>query len=88
VGRSELANGPDIYDTTDVTRDIYPIRAVVRPGNSGGPLIGTSGQVYGMVFASAVSLRATGYALTGTEIAGDIRLGLTRTAAVSTQGCQ
>ena len=88
VGRSELANGPDIYDTSDVVRDIYPIRAVVQPGNSGGPLISTDGRVYGMVFASAVSLRATGYALTGGEIAGDIRLGLTRTAAVSTQACQ
>ncbi len=88
VGRSELANGPDIYDRTHVIRDIYPIRAVVRPGNSGGPLIARDGQVYGMVFAAAVSVRDTGYALTGSEISRDLRLGLTRTSGASTGPCQ
>jgi S1-C subfamily serine protease len=88
VGRSELADGPDIYDRTHVTRDIYPIRALVRPGNSGGPLIAPTGQVYGMVFAAAVSVPDTGYALTGGELARDIRLGLDRTATVSTEQCQ
>lgn len=88
VGRSELANGPDIYDRTHVIRDIYPIRAVVQPGNSGGPLIASNGQVYGMVFAAAVSVRDTGYALTGSEISRDLAAGLTRTAATSTRQCQ
>lgn len=88
VGRPELADGPDIYDRTHVVRDIYPIRALVRPGNSGGPLIAPDGRVYGMVFAAAVSVKDTGYALTGTEIAKDIRLGLDRTTTVSTQQCQ
>jgi S1-C subfamily serine protease len=88
VGRSELANGPDIYDRTDVVRDIYPIRALVQPGNSGGPLISPDGQVYGMVFAAAVSVKDTGYALTGREIAGDIRRGLDRTGRASTGQCQ
>ena len=88
VGRSELADGPDIYDRTHVTRDIYPIRALVEPGNSGGPLIAPGGQVYGMVFASAVSVKDTGYALTGGEIASDIRLGLDRSASASTEQCQ
>jgi S1-C subfamily serine protease len=88
VGRSELADGPDIYDRTHVTRDIYPIRALVRPGNSGGPLIAPDGQVYGMVFAAAVSVPDTGYALTGSELARDIRLGLDRTATASTEQCQ
>jgi len=88
VGSAELANGPDIYDRSDVVRDIYPIRAVVLPGNSGGPLIATNGRVYGMVFAAAVSVPNTGYALTSSEIASDIRRGLRRGTAVSTQGCQ
>lgn len=88
VGRSELANGPDIYDKTQVIRDIYPIRARVLPGNSGGPLIATDGRVYGMVFAAAVSVRNTGYALTGSEIASDLRRSLTRTSGVSTRECQ
>lgn len=88
VGRSELANGPDIYQRTRVIRDIYPIRAVVRPGNSGGPLIAPHGQVYGMVFAAAVSVPDTGYALTGSELSHDLKLGLHRTVGVSTEGCQ
>jgi S1-C subfamily serine protease len=88
VGRSEQADGPDIYNTTHVVRDIYPIRALVQPGNSGGPLIARDGQVYGMVFAAAVSVKDTGYALTGSEIATDISRGLDRTASVSTQQCQ
>ncbi len=88
VGRSELANGPDIYDKTQVIRDIYPIRARVLPGNSGGPLIATNGRVYGMVFAAAVSVRNTGYALTGSEIASDLSRGLTRSSSVSTRECQ
>jgi S1-C subfamily serine protease len=88
VGRSELATGPDIYDSTQVTRSIYPIRALVRPGNSGGPLIAPDGQIYGMVFAAAVSLKDTGYALTGSEIQSDLRSGLRRFSAVSTESCQ
>jgi len=88
VGRSEEASGPDIYNTTRVIRDIYPIRAVVKPGNSGGPLLAPDGRVYGMVFAAAVSVPGTGYALTGSELAADIRIGLHRNAGASTGPCQ
>jgi len=88
VGRSESAIGPDIYDTTRVIRAIYPVRAVVKPGNSGGPLIAPGGQVYGMVFAAAVAVPSTGYALTSGELRSDIRLGAHRTALASTQSCQ
>ncbi|HEX9031384.1 MAG TPA: MarP family serine protease [Streptosporangiaceae bacterium] len=88
VGRSEQATGPDIYDTARVTRSIYPIRAVVQPGNSGGPLIAPGGRVYGMVFAAAISVSGTGYALTASELATDIHSGEHRTALVSTRACQ
>jgi S1-C subfamily serine protease len=88
VGRSESASGPDIYDNQRVVREIYPIRATIRPGNSGGPLIARNGQVYGMVFAAAVSVPKTGYALTSGQLAQDIAEGQYRTAAVSTGGCQ
>jgi len=87
VARSELASGPDIYGNSTVLRHIYPIRARVRPGNSGGPLIAPDGQVYGMVFAAAVSNPGTGYALTSGELRSDVRAGLDRLAAVPTGGC-
>lgn len=58
------ATGLDIYDESTVTRDVYQLRATVRPGNSGGPLLTTDGQVYGMVFARSAAHPDTGYALT------------------------
>jgi S1-C subfamily serine protease len=88
VGRSELASGPDIYGTRKVVRDIYPIRAVVKPGNSGGPLIAPDGRVYGMVFAAAVAVPETGYALTASQLSGDISRGAHLTAATGTGACQ
>jgi S1-C subfamily serine protease len=88
MDKSELANSPDIYNKTRLIRDIYPIRAVVRPGNSGGPLIAPDGRIYGMVFAAGVQQRGTGYALTSSEIAPDIRLGEQRAISVSTESCQ
>lgn len=89
VGRPEYASGPDIYDTSRVVRDIYPIRAVVKPGNSGGPLIAPrTGRVYGMVFAAAVAVPKTGYALTASQLASDIHRGQNSTKAAPTGACQ
>src|SRR6266568_525169 len=39
VGSQWAANGPNIYRTGTVTREIYAVRATVEPGNSGGPLL-------------------------------------------------
>lgn len=88
ISTSIDAYGPNIYQTEVVHRQIYPISADVQPGNSGGPLVAPSGQVYGMVFAASTSEADTGYALTSAEIAGDVHAGEGRTTAVSTEGCQ
>jgi S1-C subfamily serine protease len=85
---AESAIGPNIYQDSQVRRQIYPIRALVRPGNSGGPLLAPDGEVYGVVFAAAVSLKDTGYALTAAEVAGDAARGEHDTAPVSTEACQ
>ncbi len=71
--------GPDIYDSGDVTREIYTIRALVRSGNSGGPLITPNGQVLGVIFAAAADDRNTGFALTANE-AASVRPGRHRAA--------
>jgi S1-C subfamily serine protease len=81
------ARGPDIYQDAQVTREIYALYAVVRPGNSGGPLLTTSGQVAGVVFAAAVDNPRTGYALTASEVSPDASAGAGATRQVSTQGC-
>ena len=88
----EEARGPDIYQSKQVTRQIYSIYAVVRPGNSGGPLLdaaleGGHPAVFGVVFAAAVDDAHTGYALTAHEVAADAAQGAQATQQVSTQGC-
>ncbi|MBD8218600.1 MarP family serine protease [Microbacterium sp. CFBP 13617] len=59
---------PDIYDTSSVPRDIYALAAVVRPGNSGGPLLTTSGEIAGIVFARSDTDDNVGYAMTPAEL--------------------
>ena len=61
-------NGPDIYRSTTVTREVYTVRGVVRQGNSGGPLINRSGKVLGVVFGAAVDDEDTGFVLTANEV--------------------
>lgn len=88
IGGQQAAQGPDIYQSRMVTREIYSIRALVRSGNSGGPLLAPGGHVYGVVFAAAVGVPDTGYALTAPEVTPDAHRGAGATAAVSTQGCE
>ncbi|MGB3484535.1 MAG: acid resistance serine protease MarP [Mycobacterium sp.] len=61
-------NGPDIYRTTTVNREVYTIRGTVRQGNSGGPLINRGGDVLGVVFGAAVDDTETGFVLTANEV--------------------
>jgi S1-C subfamily serine protease len=79
--------GPDIYDSGDVTREIYTIRSLVRSGNSGGPLVSANGQVLGVIFAAAADDRNTGFAVTAAESAGTAQLGVERTRGVRTGDC-
>ncbi|RZT89086.1 colicin V production protein [Pseudonocardia sediminis] len=60
--------GPDIYDQGSVTRDVYTVRAVVRSGNSGGPMIAPDGRVLGVVFGAALDDSETGFVLTAEQV--------------------
>ncbi len=64
--------GPDIYDSGIVQRDVYTVRALVRSGNSGGPLVDPQGQVLGVVFGAAVDSEDTGFVLTADEVADEV----------------
>jgi S1-C subfamily serine protease len=78
--------GPDIYKTTTVTREVYTLRGTVRQGNSGGPMINRSGKVLGVVFGAAVDDAETGFVLTTDEVAGQLaKIG--NTERVATGNC-
>lgn len=79
--------GPDIYDAANVTREIYTIRALVRSGNSGGPLLSTNGVVLGIIFAAAADDQTTGFAITANEAGSVAVAGRGRTQQTGTGSC-
>jgi len=87
IGGVLNAQGPNIYETSTVTRQIYEIRAVVKSGNSGGPLLSPAGTVDGVVFAAAVGVSDTGFALTADEVRPEANAGEQLTTATSTGSC-
>jgi S1-C subfamily serine protease len=79
-------NGPDIYRTTTVTREVYTIRGTVRQGNSGGPMIDRNGKVLGVVFGAAVDDAETGFVLTSKEVSRQLdKIG--NTQQIATGAC-
>lgn len=87
VATSFVLRGPDIYDADTVRREVYTLRGVVRPGNSGGPLLASDGSVIGVVFGTAPDVADVGYALTGAEVADVLSVGRNDTSRASTGAC-
>ncbi|WP_022882301.1 MarP family serine protease [Gryllotalpicola ginsengisoli] len=81
------AVGKDIYDDKDVSRQIYSLRADIRPGDSGGPLLDAKGRVSGVVFARSTTDDQTGYALTLKQVQPTIADAAKLTAPVDTGAC-
>lgn len=81
------AVGKDIYDDKTVTREVYSLRAVVRPGDSGGPLLDAQGHVTGLVFAMSTTDSQTGYALTLKQVAPMLAKAPKLSTPVSTGAC-
>jgi S1-C subfamily serine protease len=52
IAATQVASTEDAYGNGPVQRSIVPLRGLVRPGNSGGPLIDARGEVVGTVFAA------------------------------------
>jgi S1-C subfamily serine protease len=77
----------DIYGTGSSPREVYSLAARVNPGNSGGPLLTTDGDVAGVVFARSATDADLGYAMTEAELApvADEAAGLS--AAITPGAC-
>jgi S1-C subfamily serine protease len=82
-----MLRGPDIYDAQTVTRDVFTVRALVQSGNSGGPLVDTSGNVIGVVFGAATDTNTTGFALTAKEVRDEVDTAPRMTQRVATGSC-
>jgi S1-C subfamily serine protease len=86
--RDELvAPGRDIYGEGAVVREVLSLRADVRPGNSGGPVVNRDGDVVGVVFAASVDRDDTGYAMTSRQVASAVAEGISAERPVSTGPC-
>jgi S1-C subfamily serine protease len=79
--------GPDIYDDGEVTRQVYTVRAVVRSGNSGGPMIAPDGRVIGVVFGAALDDQETGFVLTVEQVAGVVQAATNLRSQADTGNC-
>jgi S1-C subfamily serine protease len=54
IGRTQSVTTQNAYGEGPVSRALTPLRGLVRPGNSGGPLVNTRGEVLTTVFAATV----------------------------------
>ncbi len=79
----------DIYGDGSVLRDVFSLRGQIRPGNSGGPLVNSQGEVIGVIFAASVTDEDTGYALNAASdaLGSAAANGLSNNNEVSTGDC-
>lgn len=81
------AKGRNIYNQGRTVRDIYSIQATVVPGNSGGPLVNTDGDVIGVVFATSTTYDHVGYALSLQKVVSEINDARNSNRPVGTGNC-
>lgn len=87
VRAEQQLRSPDIYGDGTVVRDVFSLRGLVRPGNSGGPVVDASGAVVGVIFAASVTDPDTGYALTAAQVADAAAEGVRSSVEVGTGDC-
>ena len=81
------AQGRDIYNRNITDRLVYELEAIIRPGNSGGPIVNMSGQVIGVVFSRSTTNPDVGFALAMPAVLKQISAASSSDASVSTGAC-
>jgi S1-C subfamily serine protease len=91
IGQTAIVSTQDAYGNGPVQRSITSVRGLVRPGNSGGPMVDAAGEVVATVFAaitdSSGSPSAGGFAVPNSLVGRQLALAQRRTDAVSTGPC-
>lgn len=87
IRAEQRLRSPDIYQHGSVIREVYSLRGLIRPGNSGGPMVNSRGEVTGVIFAASVTDADTGYALTASAVREAAAQGLINSDEVSTGDC-
>jgi S1-C subfamily serine protease len=78
VGEQINAVGTDIYDSSRSERSVLVLAADLAPGDSGGALVDSQGQVVGVAFAVAPDRPSVAYALAVDEVTAVLSGDLTR----------
>lgn len=82
IGATETVRTEDAYGDGDVSRAITPLRGLVRPGNSGGPIVDRAGRVLATAFASITGAsRPGGFAIPNRLVTAELRAAGGRTVA-------
>ena len=68
IAQSIVAVGTDIYRTSNSRRRVLVLATRLEPGDSGGALVDTAGDVVGVAFATDPGRDNTGYALTSDQV--------------------
>jgi S1-C subfamily serine protease len=91
IAATQSVSTENAYGQGPVTRNITPLRGLVRPGNSGGPLVDQAGQVVATVFAAITSPTPGGgpggMAVPNAVVQSQLAIARSRTTPVSSGQC-
>lgn len=91
IGQTQVATTQDAYGNGPVQRSLEALRGLVRPGNSGGPLVDAAGQVVGTVFAAITGTSSNsggdGLAVPNALVRTQLSQARSRSGAVSSGPC-
>jgi S1-C subfamily serine protease len=88
LGQTRVVVSQDAYGQGPVARSMTTFRGVVKPGNSGGPIVGTDGRVLATVFAQSTNTRRHGgFGVPNALVRAALDSAATARRAVSTGPC-